>query len=150
KYYTLQAAGNLLSAYDVTEYKIRKHSGDAKQVGELVRAVEECVVNPTALVAAIPAGKAAEVTPDQAAVIAYVRRQAIRSLGQVRSVSLPGPDGKTLIYPAYALVRVCLSDPTLGPAPSPSECAEAVIGLCNMAPVYMGNPVKNYNPDAVV
>jgi hypothetical protein len=148
KYYALEAAGNLLAAYDLVEYRVRLHSHGPKEVGELVQAVQECVTNPNALVPGLPA-KVEEITPDQAAVVSFLRRQAIRALGQVRSASIPGPDGQSL-YPAAVLARVCVSDPALGPAPSPSECAEAVIGLCNMAPVYLGNPIKEYNPDAVV
>jgi hypothetical protein len=149
KYYALQAAGNLLAAYDVNEYKIRKHSHGPKEVGELVAAVQECVVNPNAIVAGIPGGKIADATPEQINVTSFVRRQAIRALAEVRSVSLPGPDGQ-MLYPAYTLARVCLSDASLGIPSTPADCAEAIIGLCNMAPVYMGNQVKNFNPDAAV
>lgn len=149
KYYALQAAANLLAAYDTSEYKIRKHSNNPKEVGELIRAVQECVDNPNVIVPGIPGGKIEAATPDQLAVINFVRRQAIRALAEVRSVSFPGPNGTTL-YPAFTLARVCASDPAVVPAPTPAECAEAIIGLCNMAPVYMGNPVKNYNADAAV
>jgi len=149
KYYALQAAGNLLSAYDLVEYSVRKHSNNPKEVAELIKAVQACVENPHVLVPGIPGKKIEAATADQLAVIPFVRRQAIKALGEVRSASFPSPDGSTL-YPAFTLARICVSDPSIIPAPTPAECAEAVIGLCNMAPVYMGDPIKGYNVDAVV
>jgi hypothetical protein len=149
KYYALQAAANLLAAYDVNDYAIRKHSHGPKEVGALVQAVQECVVNAKALVPSLPA-KLEDTSADQLAVVAFARRQAIRTLAEVRSASLPGPNEGQTLYPAYTLARVCVSDPALVPAPGPADCAEAIIGLCHMAPVYMGNPIKEYNADAVV
>jgi hypothetical protein len=156
KYYALQAAGNLLSAYDADEYKSRRHALDEnprpaadKKIGALVAAVQDCVVNPNKILAGIPQGKVENATPEQVEVIRFVRRQAIRALGEVRFATLPGPDGNPL-YPAHTLIRVCMSDPTLGPAPSPSECGEAVIGLCNMSHITNGKPERGFNPDAVV
>jgi hypothetical protein len=157
KYYALQAAANLLSAYDVYDYRSRRHSIGSKlpraaadkEIGALVKAVQDCVLNPNMILNDIPEGKIENATVEQLEVIRYVRRQAIKSLGQVRFVTLPGPDGEPL-YPAQTLIRVCMSDPTLIPAPSPTECGEAVIGLCNMAPVFDGAPVKGYNPDTAI
>jgi hypothetical protein len=158
KYYALQAAANLLWAYDANDYKSRRHSigskeprGETdKEIGALVKAVEDCVTNPKMLVPDFPQGKDAKPTAEQLEVVQYVRRQAIRALGEVRFVTLPGPEGKDKpLYPAHTLARVCMSDPTLFPAPTPSECAEAVIGLSNMAPVWEGAPVKGFNADAV-
>jgi hypothetical protein len=155
KYYALQAAGNLLSAYDADEYKSRRHALDEnprppadQKIGALVAAVQDCVVNPNKLLAGLPK-KIDEATTEQIEVIRFVRRQAIRALGEVRFMTLPGPDGKAL-HPAHILIRVCTSDPTLGPAPSPSECGEAVIGLCNMSHINNGKPERGFNPDAVV
>jgi hypothetical protein len=154
KYYALQAAGNLLSAYDVFDYKSRRHAlskeprSDAdKEIGALVAAIEKCVTDPNAVVA-IPEGKVQNADPEQLAVVAFVRRQAIKALGQVRFITLPGPDGKP-IYPAVTLAKVCMSDAALVPQPNPSECAEAVIGLCNMSPNPNGTPIKGFNPDAL-
>jgi len=152
KYYALQAAANLLDAYDIFDYKSRRHAFDEnprggadKKIGQLIAAIQECVTNPNALVA-IPDGTTP--TPDQLAVVGFVRKQAIKSLGRVRFVALPGPTGE-LIYPAHTLVRVCMSDPKLTPPPSPAESAEAVIGLCNMAPSRNTTPVKGFNADAM-
>jgi hypothetical protein len=147
KYYALHAAGNLLAAYDLNEYKSRKHSNDSKEVGALVQAITNCILNPSTI---LPGLKVAEATPDQLAVIGFVRRSAVRALAQLRFVTIPGPDGKQPLYPAYTLARVCVSDPVLVPAPSPGECAEAAIGLCNMAPSVDGNPVKGYNAATAV
>ncbi|MBA4187823.1 MAG: hypothetical protein C0467_07375 [Planctomycetaceae bacterium] len=154
KYYALQAAANLLEAGDVFDYKGRRHafdenprSGAEKKIGQLIAAVQDCVVNPNAIIA-IPDGKVENATPDQLAVVGFVRKQAIKTLGRVRFVEVPGPAG-VMIYPAFTLVRVCMSDPALVPAPAPAECAEAIIGLCNMAPSRNTTPLKGFNADAV-
>jgi hypothetical protein len=161
KFYALQAAANLLWAYDPNDYTSRRHSIGSKppraeadkEIGALVKAIEDCVTNPKLLVPDFPQGKDAKVSPEQIEVVRYVRRQAIRALAEVRFVTLPGPEGKDAegkvkwIYPAHTLARVCMSDPTLFPSPTPSECGEAVIGLCNMAPIWERAPVKNFNAD---
>jgi hypothetical protein len=152
KYYLFHAAGALLSANDATELRIRRHSADAKTVGTLVKALEDCITNPSMIVAGLPQKKD-EIGSDQLAVIGFVRRQAVKALGQVKFVRVPGPNGAPL-YPSYTLVRVAMSDPALVPAPGPAEAAEAAIGLCNMAPLEEQlrggfKPVK-YNADVAV
>lgn len=167
KHYALQAAANLLSAYDVNDYSTRRHAFPLvnqdnvaqprlranKVIGALVAAVDACVRDPNALVP-LPGGKLENASPEQLAVAGFVRRNAIRALAQVRFVSLPGPDGQTPIFPVHTLARVCLSDPALVPAPTPADCAEAVIGVCNMAPMVESKagtafvPLKAYNPAA--
>jgi hypothetical protein len=137
-----QAAAALLGAADPAEIKVRKHSGDPKAVGALVKAIEDCIANPALLLPGYDPEKAAD---DQLKVIAFVRRQAVRALAQVKFATLPGPDGKTPMYPAYTLVRIAMDDPALVPVPSPGECAEAILGLCNMQP-----PAKGYNADVAV
>lgn len=154
KYYLFQAAGALLAANDPTEMRVRRHAADAKSVGALVKALEDCITDPAMLVTGLPP-KAADIPPDQLAVIAFVRRQAVKALSQVKFVTVPGPDGKTPLYPSYTLVRVAMSDPALVPAPGPAEAAEAAIGICTMAPVteqLRGGfaPVKGYNADVAV
>jgi hypothetical protein len=78
----------------------------------------------------VPKFEAAKATSEQKDVVRFIRRQAIRALGEVRFAAIPGPDGKSTLFPAYTLAKVCVSDPSLVIEPSPSECAEAVIGLC--------------------
>lgn len=155
KYYLFHAAGNLLAAYDPNWLKTRNHVGqtdDPKVVGALVKAIDDCVKTPSLLFAGLPDNKADKATPDQLAVIGLVRRQAIKALSHVRFVVMTGSDGKPF-YPAYTLARVALSDPALLPAPGPADAAEAVLGLCNMAPVEVKGdrvvPVK-YNADVAV
>ena len=151
KYYLFHAAGAVLAANDPNDIKLRKHAADPKTVGALVKVLDDSVADPSMFLAGLPAGKPEEIAPDQLAVIAMVRRQAVRALGQTKFASIPGPDGRTKIYPAYTLARVALGDPALVPAPGPGECAEAAIGLCNMAPVeekggrFIAD--KAYNPD---
>jgi hypothetical protein len=158
--FALQAAANLLWAYDPENYQSRRHAigskrpRDAadKEIGALVKAVEDCVTTPKMFVPDYPDAKDSKVQPtsNQTEVVRYGRREAIRALAQVRFAMLPGPEGKEkMLYPAYTLARVCMRDPALGPVPTPSECAEAAIGLCNMAPVWEGTPLKEFNADAV-
>jgi len=167
KNYALQAAANLLSAYDVLDYKSRRHSngwrnnekpGSAdRELAALVGAIEKCITDPNTLVPGLWNGdlnsKPTILQPDQVEVARFIRRQAIRALAQVRFVMLTGggPDGKSPLYPAYTLARVCLSDPRLILPPTPADCAEAVIGICNMSPVLEGGKyVKEYNVEGAV
>ena len=158
KVYALQAAANLLWAFDPEDYGSRRHSIGSKkpliaadqEIGALVKAVEDCVTTPKMLVPDFPDGDLAKVSPSQIEVLRYARREAIRALAEVRFATLPGPGGKgEMLYPAFTLARVCMLDPALGPTPTPSECGEAVIGLANMAPVWAGKPVPSFNADAV-
>jgi hypothetical protein len=145
KYHTLKAAENLLAAYDLNDYQSRKHSAKPKEVGDLVRAVEDVIVNPAVLSAGAPAAAGQPPPapdPNDLAVNAFIRRQAVRALAQVRFASLPGPDGGEPLYPSHTLARVILGDPALVPPPTPAEIGEAVIGLANMA------PTKGYAADA--
>ncbi|HEV3385325.1 MAG TPA: hypothetical protein VG097_10965, partial [Gemmata sp.] len=147
KNYALLAAGNLLSAYDVKEYRFRTPSNGPKEVGALAQAIMTCIENPSHL---LPGFKAEEATPDQRAVVQYLRKQAVKALGQVRFVAIPGPDGKQKIYPAYTLAQICVSDPKIFPEPTPAECGEAVIGLCNMSRSMNNNIEKGFNTAGVV
>jgi hypothetical protein len=155
KHYALAAAGNLLSAYDVYNYKSRRHSngwkndrekgsGD-KELAELVVELERHVLDPAAIMTNVPKFEAAKATSEQKDVVRFIRRQAIRALGEVRFAALPGPDGKSTLFPAYTLAKVCVSDPSLVIEPSPSECAEAVIGLCYMSSIREGDQRKDYD-----
>lgn len=135
KHYLFQAAGNLLAAHDLNNYTIRRHSGGEEQVAALVAALQKAVENPNAILPT-PAGVDGKPTPlpeDMVPVHQFIRRQAIKALGQCRFAELPAGKGKT-IYPSFTLARVAMADPTLGVPPAPAEVAEAVIGLCNMSP----------------
>lgn len=151
KYYLFRAAAGLLGAIDTNDPKVRKHAAEPKVVGALVKVLEEAVNNPASV---LPGYKPELATEEQLQAVGLIRRQAVRALGRVKFVEVPGPDDKTLLYPSYTLVRVAMGDPRLAPTPGPAECAEAVLGLCNMAPVrWQGDrivAVKNYNADVAV
>jgi hypothetical protein len=152
KYYMFRAAAGMLAANDVGDPRVRKHAADPKTIGTLVKIINDSVSNPALI---IPGYKPEAATEDQLQVLALVRRQAVRALGQVKFVMVPGPDEKTpVLYPSYTLVRVAMGDPRLVPTPGPAECAEAVMGLCRMAPVqWRGDrivAVKEYNADVAV
>lgn len=167
KVWLFKAAAQLLAAPDVQEPKIRHHAQvvnanakdapqqNAQALGALVKALMDCVNDPGLLVPGVSLDKPETLAEDQLAVIGYVRNQAVKALAKVKFVRVPGPDGKAPLYPAYTLVRVAMSDPNLVPAPKPGEAADAVIGLCNMAPVEEQlnrsfKPVKEYSADVVV
>lgn len=168
RYYAIQAAANLLAAYDINDYRSRKHSHGPKEVGALVAALQNCVLKPDSLVPTVdvPDGKNVRkvVPPDQVAVARFIRRQAVQSLGQVRFAEFEVEKGK-LIYPAHTLALVALGrvpvetfsvsadKVDVGPAPkSPqgiaeaADAAEAVIGILNMAPPKGGAAAKQYAP----
>jgi hypothetical protein len=158
KHYVLVAAGNLLSAYDVYDYRSRRHSnawkndqqkgaGD-KELAELVVAIEKHITDPKAILSHVADFKAPEAEGEKD-VVRFIRRQAIRSLGELRFAAIPAADGKSLLYPASTLARVCVSDPALVVEPNPTECAEAAIGLCNMSPIRGTDIQKDYDPEAV-
>lgn len=155
KYYLFQAAGALLNAPDMFELKTRRHAANAETIGKLVKALQDCVEKPEMVVPGVSVSKPETLTEDQLAVVGFVRRQAVKALGNTKFVRVPGPDGKTPIYPAYTLVRVALSDPNLVPAPGPAEAAEAAIGICNMAPTEEQlkggfKLIKEYNSDVAI
>ncbi|MFO0798662.1 MAG: hypothetical protein U0804_14400 [Gemmataceae bacterium] len=165
RYYALQAAGNLLSAYDINDYRSRRHAADSKTVGALVVAVQNCVLKPDALLPLIdvPDGKGSVrkvLPPDQVPVHQFIRRQAVRALGQVRFSEFDSEKGKTL-YPAHTLALVALSKVTVETfsvsgekveivtAPKnlvgdANDAGEAVLGILNMAPPRGGAAAKQY------
>lgn len=130
RHYAFQAAGNLLAAYDLNELSSRKHSNKPKEVSDLITALQDAITKPGKIVPVPPMGTA--LAPEQADVLTFIRRAAIRALAQARfSDKVPGgPE----LYPAFTLAQVAVSDPAISPPPTETEIAEAVIGLCNMAP----------------
>ncbi|HYH64549.1 MAG TPA: hypothetical protein VD866_07615 [Urbifossiella sp.] len=165
RYYALHAAGNLFAAYDINDYRSRKHAADPKTVGALITAVQNCVLKADALVTLlnVPDEKGVVrkvVPPDQVAVLQYIRRQAVRSLGQVRFAEYETEPGKKL-YPVHTLALVALNKVPIdsfqisgqkiefGPAPKnavgdSADAGEAVLGILNMAPPRGGAAAKQY------
>jgi len=127
RYYAFQAAANLLAAYDLNDYRSRKHSAPPKEVAALIEALQTAVVKPAG------GGNLQALGEEQLRVIGFVRRQAVRALGQVRFAEFQVGKGPS-VYPAFTLARVAASDPALAPAPGPAEIADAIAGICNMTP----------------
>lgn len=82
-------------------------------------------------------------TAEQADLVRYFRRQAVRALGALRfdTVAEDTPDQ---LRPAFTLAKVALSDVSLNPPPGAGEVGEATIGLCNV------HPSSNLNVDALL
>jgi len=65
----------------------------------------------------------------------YVRREAIRALGNVRHPILRDEKEKKIVAnPAFWLLRIAADDPTINPAPRLDERAEALIGFLQLNP----------------
>jgi hypothetical protein len=91
---------------------------DAKRETRSIRALLEHVTRPVD----------APQEPDQLEALRYVRRAAIRALGQTRHAALPsseGFDGRI----AWWLLRISRGE-GLTPEPGPAERVEAAIGVC--------------------
>lgn len=167
RYYALQAAGNLLAAYDINDYRSRKHAADPKTVGALIAALQNAVLKADAILPLVDVqdgkgGVRKVVPPDQVAVLQFIRRQAVRSLGQVRFADFEAEKGKTL-YPAHTLALVALTkvpvetfkvegekvDIVFAPKSADgvgesADAGEAVLGILNMAPPRGGAAAKQY------
>ncbi|HEY2909660.1 MAG TPA: hypothetical protein VGI99_05415, partial [Gemmataceae bacterium] len=139
KYYAFQAAANLLSAYDIANPTTRLHSNNAKEVNALVAALQDAILKPDAI---LPPPAKGATTPRSAAndveVVQFIRRQAIKALGRCR-FSDKATATSPALYPAFTLALVAISSPDIVPAPSRTEVAEAVIGICNMSPPTRSN-----------
>lgn len=88
-----------------------------------------------------PATYAKGAPPDEVEAYRYVRREAIRALGQTRLPALVQKK-EVAAQPALELLRV-LSKDSITPEPSFSEQYEAALGLCKM----QSKNSKDYQPD---
>jgi hypothetical protein len=68
---------------------------------------------------------------DEVEALRYVRREAIRALGQAR-VPAAGKERQVDAMPALELLRIVTNTATIDPRPSLSERVEAAVGLCQM------------------
>ncbi|HXD88124.1 MAG TPA: hypothetical protein VN641_16670 [Urbifossiella sp.] len=148
KYYAFQAAANLLSAYDIANPTTRLHSNNAKEVNALVAALQDAILKPDAILSPPAKGattprSAAKDAENDAEVVRFIRRQAIKALGRCRFSDKPMATAPPL-YPAFTLALVAISSPDIVPAPSRTEVAEAVIGICNMSPPTRSNEKMPY------
>lgn len=84
-------------------------------------------------------------SPEEIAALRYVRREAIRALGQVRMHRLRH-EGKTLAHPGLVLMKVANKD-GLVPEPDLQEQAEAIIGFGQMFPVMRSNVDRDIQLD---
>lgn len=73
-------------------------------------------------------------TSEQLAVVRYFRREAVKAFAKVRVDIAGGQRDLPEIRPAYTLARIATSDPTIVPAPGPTEVAEAITGLLRIMP----------------
>jgi len=128
KLWLFQAAGNLLAAYDINNLQTRRyHSASEKVLCDLLNALKDAIELPNSI---LPA----PVTPEQVPVLTFIRRDAIKALAMARFAEVQSTNPPASAYPAFTLARVAISDPDLNPRPTTSEIAEAIIGICNMAP----------------
>jgi len=146
-YFALKAAENLFGAYDLKRGWVHDVKGalkpwvEPKIYVDLVLAVEKFALKPPPFLHRVAdsthkpgeAVNPATLTPGEVAVVRFYRVQALRALGQLKQDTIGGKATEE-IRPIYTLARFALSDPTIVPAPSSKEYAEAVIGLCHVQP----------------
>ncbi len=131
KFYGFKAAEGLLAAHPASGTKGPAHSLKPADLAALLKAIESNIFNPTQVMSFPPGVDPKQPPPELAAVVVYLRREAIRAYAQVRLPEVKA-NGQVVALPAYTLARVAMSDPALTPAATPAEVAEAVIGLCGM------------------
>jgi hypothetical protein len=84
----------------------------------------------------VPAG----MPPEEAKAVRYVRREAVRALGQTRYPMVEGAAPTALL-----LLRIACRDASIQPTPNLAEQVEAAIGVCQLDPKL----TKDYNADYV-
>jgi hypothetical protein len=72
------------------------------------------------------------IDPEEALVIRFIRRHAVRALAQCRYPSYTDGKANITVRPLYMLSRLAVNDGNFNPPLSPAEYGEAVIGLTNM------------------
>jgi hypothetical protein len=90
-----------------------------------------------------PAVDPKALTAEQAALIRYFRRQAVRALAELRFDTI-AEGTPNEVRPGFTLAKVAALDASLNPPPTAAEVGEAVIGLCGI------NPSSNLNVDALL
>ncbi|HET6574644.1 MAG TPA: hypothetical protein VFG68_13635 [Fimbriiglobus sp.] len=78
-------------------------------------------------------------TAEQAALLRFFRRQAIRALAELRFDAVAEGTPNEL-RPGFTLAKVAASDVSLNPPPTAAEVGEAVIGLCRVHPSFTLDP----------
>jgi len=181
--YALQAARNLLEAYDPRLAGGLNFGNHTIKDAELVKLIQalEAVINrqkPYGVIAPAKAPPAAvgivkeelkkEAKPavkkdlpgktggkldaalapapfddEQAAVIRFLRRQAIRALAQVRVPTVVDAKSNTSARPLFTLCRIAVNDGPFAPALGPEEYADAVLGLMSL------HSIRNVDVDVV-
>lgn len=126
KMFAYQGLRNLLSIpdpRDPTKHFMRV-TKDRNILLEIFQALDKVVTKP----------HAQKVTFDEAMVIQYVRREAVRAMAQFKYPVLRNNQRETVGKPIWTLIRVARNDPTMLPGYGfhPLERIEALIGICSM------------------
>lgn len=124
KFYALQALKNVFAACDPTNAD-KSTFTDADLEKRAIKALIDFVQRPLNIPKDSPA--------EEIEAFHYVRREAIRALGNVR-YSVIRKDKTIEMAPAVVLLRYAVGAPALQPAPNLSERAEALIGYLQLAP----------------
>lgn len=134
KLYVFQGLGNLLAAVDVKD-PTQGVIQDPEKLAEVCKELDKIIT------ATYPAPKVSADSPvynDWAAVIQYIRREAVRAMAQVKYSVVRDRQRQPIARPIWTLLRVARydpqTDPAISPAFTPSERIEAVIGICQMRP----------------
>ena len=84
-------------------------------------------------------------SPSEQAAITFIRREAVKALGNVRTPRLKF-GGKVLARPALVLLKVANMD-GISPPPDLTERVEAIVGLCQLFPVIRSGADRDVNCD---
>jgi len=134
KLYVFQGLGNILGAVDVKD-PTQGVIQDPDKLAEVCKELDKIIT------ATYPAPKVPADSPvyeDWAAVIQYIRREAVRAMAQVKYSVVRDRQRQPIARPLWTLLRVARydpqTDPAISPAFTPSERIEALIGICQMRP----------------
>lgn len=73
-------------------------------------------------------------TPEQADLVVYFRRAAVRALAKVRFDTLGGAAGVPKVRPGFVLAKIAVNDQSIVPAATTSEIGAATLGLIDLNP----------------
>jgi hypothetical protein len=127
KVYALQALKNLLALPNQAMPERSLLGKQPEREKKVILALIEFITRPVTL--------SADCSIEEVDAWRYLRREAIRALGFVRTPIVREDKGMTIVAdPAFWLLRIAAGDPVLNPMPSLYERAEALIGFLQLNP----------------
>jgi hypothetical protein len=123
KFFALKGLKDLLAIPNPAD-PARSLIADPAQERKVARALSDFILRKPPL--------SAGASKEELDAVSYVRREAVRALANIHQPVLRAA-GTIDSMPLLTLLKVAVADPGVMPRPSPSEQAEAVLGICRMA-----------------